>query len=322
MVAVATSIGAPYIPLCDGSKIPQVGFGTYKVGVVPASASSAAGGGDAAGNEQKTARECVREALAVGYRLLDCAQFYANEAEVGQGIKDSGVARAELYLESKVWSDKIYEGPAAVRAQLMKTLEDLGTSYLDLYCIHWPVPSKHVDAYKELEQLQAEGKIKSLGISNYTVEDYKELMERAAVKPVINQIEINPFLYRRKTIAFFEGEGVRMQAYRSLRDGKVFNDPTLAALAAKNGRSVAQVLGRWGVQKGLVCIPKSVQEKRMRENAAVFDFTLSEEDMTSLDGLTTPENITTFQGLYEKCVNRDTPCAGTMEGVKKEITLD
>ena len=216
--------------------------------------------------------------------------------------------RSELYLASKVWTTTIHKGPEAVQAQLEKTLADLGTDYLDLYCIHWPVPGHHVAAYLQLEKARAAGQIRSLGVSNYAVEDFTELMESgASVTPTINQIEINPFLYRKETIDFFDKAGVKMQSYRTLRDGKAFSDPTVLAVAAKHGKSAAQVLGRWCVQHGFIAIPKSVKVERMAENMAVFDFALDDEDMATLDALTTPEAIAKFVELYRKCVVRDTP---------------
>ena len=187
--------------------------------------------------------ECVATALKLGYRFLDCAQFYANEKAIGEGIAKSGVPRSELFIASKVWTTTIHAGPEAVQAQLEQTLADLGTDYLDLYCIHWPVPGKHVEAYKQLERAQAAGQIRSIGVSNYAVEDYQELMASGVkVNPVINQIEINPFLYRKKTIDFFESQGVKMQSYRTLRDGKAFSDPKILEIAAKHKKSAAQCL--------------------------------------------------------------------------------
>ena len=158
-----------------------------------------------------------------------------------------------------------------MRSQVEKTIEELGCHYLDLYCIHWPVPFKHVAAYKELQSMKSEGLIRSLGVSNYGIEDYEELMadNGVTVQPSINQIEINPFLYRRKTIGFFESQGVKMQAYRALRDGKAFDHPTLTTIAEKHGKTTAQVLGRWCVQHGFIYIPKSMKRARMEENAQV-----------------------------------------------------
>ena len=302
--AMATSV--PTVKLNDGALHPVVGYGTYKVGVVPASASSAVAAGSTDTDAVNPA-DCVAQALELGYRFLDCAEFYANEKAVGEGIARSGVPREELFLASKVWTTTIHKGPEAVQAQLEKTLADLGTSYIDLYCIHWPVPGYHVAAYKQLEKAKAAGQIKSLGVSNYAVEDYKELMGECEVKPTINQIEINPFLYRKDTIDFFTSEGVVMQSYRTLRDGKAFGDPTILSIAEKHSKSAAQVLGRWCVQHGFVAIPKSVKVDRMKENLQITDFALDEEDMAKLDAMTGEEAISKFVELYRKCVVRDTP---------------
>ncbi|KAL9181822.1 hypothetical protein ACHAXT_012165 [Thalassiosira profunda] len=315
-------LSCPTVPLRDGTPHPAIGFGTYKVGFIPASASAAVAGTET--GVERTAEECVRDALEVGYRFLECAEFYGNESEVGKAIKASGVKREDLFLCSKVWTTTIEKGEDAIRAQLEKTLADLGTDYLDLYLIHWPVPGKHVEAYKTLEKLQQqEGKIRNIGVSNYAVEDYKELIDEGITsKPVVNQIEINPFLYRKNTIDFFESEGVVLQSYRSLRDGKAMDHPILARIGKAHSKSPAQVLGRWCVQKGFIYMPKSVKIARMVENAEVFDFELSEEEMTELDALTTPDAFETFRDLYRKCVNRDTSKDGSYEGVKMEVTID
>lgn len=243
--------------------------------------------------------------------------------EMRKAIASSGIPRDELFLCSKVWTTTIEKGCDAIRAQLVKTLSDLGTDYLDLYLIHWPVPGKHVEAYKTLEQCQKEGLIRGVGVSNYSWEDYLELKERGIESPpLVNQIEINPFLYRKNTIANFQQEGTVLQSYRSLRDGKAFTDPTLVKIAKDHSKTAAQILGRWCVQHGFVYMPKSVKKERMVENAQVFDFELTEDEMTELDNLATPEAINAFVALYQKCVNRDTTKDGTMEGVKMDITVD
>jgi len=304
---------------------PAIAFGTYKVGVIPASASSAVAGDSSP--EQRSAMDCVADALKTGYRALECAEFYGNEAEVGKAIAESGIPREELFLCSKVWTTTIERGAEAVRSQLKASLDALQTSYLDLYLIHWPVPVHHVSAYKTLIELKKEGLIKGIGVSNYAWEDYLELKAQPDIAredlPLVNQIEINPFLYRPKTIANFEKEGVVMQSYRSLRDGKAMDDATLKSIAAEYpGRTVAQILGRWCVQHGFVYMPKSIKPERMMENANVLDFSLSEEHMKTLDGLTTADNLHKFFELYQKCVNRDTSKDGTKDGVKTYITID
>ena len=232
--------------LNDKARHPAIGFGTYKCGVVPASATAGAGKRDI-----RSAKDIISDAIEVGYRMFDCAQFYDNEADVGEALISTGVDRSELYLISKVWNNTIFEGPEAVRAQVKKTLSDLQTDYLDLYLVHWPVPGHHIAAYLELEKLQKEGLVRSIGVSNYTVEDFNELMAGGAtVVPAVNQIEINPFLHREDTIRFFKSKGVQLQAYRSLRAGKQHDNEVLATIAAKHGKSVAQILGAWAVQHG------------------------------------------------------------------------
>eukprot|EP00930_Biecheleria_cincta_P047783 TRINITY_DN33196_c0_g1_i1.p1 TRINITY_DN33196_c0_g1~~TRINITY_DN33196_c0_g1_i1.p1 ORF type:complete len:319 (-),score=69.46 TRINITY_DN33196_c0_g1_i1:36-992(-) len=313
-------LDVPLLKLLDGKSMPALGFGCYKVGVVP---GSAAGAADAA--KPAPAKEVIENALAVGYRCFDCAQFYENEDVIGEVFKACGVPRSELYIISKVWTNKIFEGPEAVREQCKKSIQDLGCEYLDLYMIHWPVPEKHVEAYKELVKLQSEGLIKSIGVSNYTVEDLAELQAASLPLPTVNQIEINPFLYRKRTIAHCEERGIRMQAYRAMCNfGKTasLESEVVAGIASKHGRAPSQILGRWCVQKGFQHIPKSEKRPRMEQNAAIFDFELDTDDMTALEDLTTENNLETFKATYQKCVLRDTPKDGTKEGVKNDITLD
>jgi len=195
----------------------------------------------------------------------------------------------------------------------------LQTDYLDLYLIHWPVPGKHIEAYKVLEQLKKEGKVKSIGLSNYTIEDYEELKPHVTIKPTINQIEVNPFLYRKKTIDYFQKEGVAIQAYRALRQGQEMNNQTLLQIANKYNKTIAQVMGKWCIQKDIIFIPKTLSKHRMIENLNIFDFTLSDEDIKYLDSLTTPQSLEGFKVLYQKCVIRDTPLT---EGVKSNVTVD
>jgi len=337
-------LSCPSIRLRNGRLHPAIGFGTYKVGFVPPSASSASTtttksspSTTSSSPPQRTAQECVLDALTVGYRCLECAEFYGNQVQVGQAIQQSGIPREELFLCSKVWTTTIERGPQAIRDQFEQTLRDLQTDYLDLYLIHWPVPYHHVVTYQTLQQIQQESphKLRGIGVSNYAWEDYLELKEQltgsdsgtttttAFSPPLVNQIELNPFLYRRHTVQLFQKEGIVLQSYRSLRDGKSMDHPYLLQLAQIYRKTPAQILGRWCVQHGFIYFPKSIRKERMKENAHVFDFELSPEHLQALDdNLTTPDAYETFQQLYRKCVNRDTTRDGTMEGVKYNITVD
>lgn len=326
MAASLVPHATPTLTLRDGTPHPILGYGTYKVGYIPPSASSASASNTAGSAPLRSAEDCIADALDVGYRFLECAEFYHNEKHIGNAIAASNIPRNELFLCSKVWTSTIEQGPAAVTRQLEQTLADLQTDYLDLYLIHWPVPNHHVTAYKTLIQLKRTGKIRNIGVSNYAWEDYQELKDDPDITeedlPAVNQIEINPFLYRRHTIELFRKEGVVLQSYRSLRDGKAFEHPVVQEIAQRLHKTPAQVMGRWCVQKGVAYVPKSVQRHRMLENASVFDFELTDADVAALDALTTPEAKHTFLELYRKCVNRDTSKDGTMEGVKMQITVD
>ena len=278
----------------------------FQVGYVPATASGSNG---TALGKSDDATAIVANALQVGYRFLDCAQFYGNEKAVGRAIRSSGIARSQLFIASKVWGDNIYEGSKAVRAQVLRSLDDLQIDYFDLYLVHWPVPGKHVAAYATLQDLRKEGKIRSIGVSNYAVEDLNELLDSSMVDvvPAVNQIEVNPFLYRKKTIDYFRKRGVAIQAYRALRQGKEFRNPVIVRLARKYNKSPAQILGRWCVQKDIIYVTKSTRKDRMVENAQIFDFELDNDDMSALEALTTRTNLQAFEALYRKCVVRDTP---------------
>eukprot|EP00041_Stephanoeca_diplocostata_P016238 m.319200 g.319200 ORF g.319200 m.319200 type:complete len:356 (+) comp20299_c0_seq2:32-1099(+) len=304
------------VKMNNGLSHPLVGYGTYKVGAIPASAS------DNTAKAVRPTAEVIKEVLEVGYRCFDCAEFYANEKGVGEALAASGIPRDQLFLISKCWNDTIYAGGAAVRKQVLQSLSDLQTEYIDLYLVHWPVPGKHIDAYLELEKLHGEGKIKSIGLSNYSIEDYEELKPHMTIKPVSNQFEVNPFLFRKNTIDYFQKEGLIIQSYRTLRQGKEMSNPTLVAIAAKYNRPVSQILGRWAVQQNIAYFPKSENRGRMIENMAVTDFELSAEDIATMNNMTTPENIAAFKELYEKCCARDTPLQENREGVKTSITYD
>jgi diketogulonate reductase-like aldo/keto reductase len=282
--------------------MPVCGYGLY---MIPAGESEAA----------------TLKALEVGYRHLDSASFYANEAGVGRAIAQSGIPRQELFVASKVWTDCIGLGAAAVRSSIDRSLAELQVEYLDLAYVHWPVPGKHVEAYETLESMVAEGKVRAIGLSNYRIEDFEELMAREEssgtpkkVSPAVNQIEVNPFLYRKPTIEFFQNKGIPIVAYKPLLRGKGVEHPVVVGLGEKYSKTPGSVLLRWGVQKGLALLPKSANPTRMAANlscclesneagsdggsggAAIFS--LAEEDMVALDALTTEESHATFDGHF------------------------
>ncbi|GMH93383.1 hypothetical protein TrST_g7447 [Triparma strigata] len=285
---IPSTATSPYTML-NTSPHPPLGFGTYKIGYLPPTSASALSGSSPP-RPPVDCTEVVSLALKNGYRFIDCAEFYNNEDKVGQAIKDSGINRDELFIVSKIWTTTLSLGRTSIKSQVLKCLKDLCISKIDVMMIHWPVPGYHIPGYHVLCECVDEGLIGGLGVSNYGIEDYNDLMSsEPKYPPMINQIEINPFLYRPKTIKYFQDKGVVMQSYRSLRDGKEFGNEDLIQIGEKYGRSVAQVLGRWLIQKGIVYIPKTTSEARMVENFDVFGWELSEEDMEVLDGMTTEE---------------------------------
>jgi len=315
-----------YYTLNDGHKHPTRGYGTYKLGLIPASASGS--GGVACVVEEEDVAELVRYACEVGYRCFDCAEFYEQEKKVGEAIKSCGIPREELYIISKVWTTAIYEGPEAVRKHALKSIKELGVGYLDLYLIHWPVPGKHVEAYRELEKLKDEGLLRSIGVSNYTVEDAKELEENnVKYFPSVNQIEVNPFVFRGNTIKYFQTKGTLIQAYRSLCNGKAFDNPLLVSLSKKYDKKIGQILGRYLLQHGIVPLSKSGKKERIKENFDVIDFDIEKDDIEALDNLTTEDTLKKRAELYQQCVVRDTPLAARVAnnddvGVRQAFTID
>ncbi len=253
------------IRLGGGGEIPFLGLGVYQ---------SPPG---------KVTQRAVGFALEIGYRLLDTAAAYGNERDVGIALKGSGIPRNEIFVTTKLWnSDHGYD--AALRA-CDASLRALGLEYLDLYLIHWPVPGLRGETWEALVALRKEGKCREIGVSNYTVRHMKELLATSAVVPALNQVEFHPFLYQRDLLDFCRRQGIQLEAYSPLTRGERLKHPTVVALAARHRKSPAQILIRWGLQRNLVVIPKSVREERIRENSQVFDFTLSPEEMGKLDSL-------------------------------------
>jgi diketogulonate reductase-like aldo/keto reductase len=231
----------------------------------------------------------VRAAFELGYRHVDTARVYGNEIDVGAAVRDSGIPREQLFITTKLWNDD--QGYDATLRAFEQSVKRLGVETIDLYLLHWPVADKRLDSWQALEELYAQKRVRAIGVSNFLLPHLKELLDHAEVVPQVNQIELTPFLQRRDTVAFCKQHEVVVEAYSPLTRGQKFGDPTLQRLALKLGRSPAQVLLRWGIQKGVVVLPKSVTRERIAENAALFDFELDADAMQALDAL--EANLTT-----------------------------
>jgi diketogulonate reductase-like aldo/keto reductase len=228
-------------------------------------------------------RDAVRVALETGYRHIDTARAYRNEADVGAAVRESGIPREEVFITTKLWNDD--QGFDSGLAAFGKSRAALGVDYVDLYLIHWPVQGRRLESWKALTRLLNEGNVRSIGVSNFTVDHLRELLRQSDVVPSVNQVEFSPFLYQRELLEFCNGHRIQLEAYSPLTKGERFHDPTLSGLAKARGVSPAQILIRWGLQHAVVEIPKSVDAGRIRENASVFDFALTPGEMERLDDL-------------------------------------
>lgn len=256
----------PRIKLNDGQSIPQLGLGVWQV------------------DPEITAR-VVRDGIAAGYRLIDTAEGYDNEQGVGEAIRSSGVAREELFIASKL------RNGGHARDLALKSFDDtmdkLGLEQLDLFLIHWPVPEqgKYVEAWKTLVELREQGRVKSIGVSNFNPDHLDRIIAETGVVPVINQIELHPHFNQADKRDAIRAKGMEIECYSPLGSGAVLDDPAIAEIGKAHGRSVAQVILRWHLQHGFIVIPKSTHAERMKENIDVFGFELSAAEMSKLDGL-------------------------------------
>lgn len=235
------------------------------------------------------ATESVKAAIKNGYRSIDTAAIYKNEEGVGIGIKESGVAREELFITSKVWNED--QGYETTLAAFEKSLERLQLDYLDLYLIHWPGKDKYKDTWRALEKLYKDGKIRAIGVSNFQVHHLEELLKDAEIKPMINQVEYHPRLTQKELRDYCKKQGIQLEAWSPLMQGQLLDNEVLAQIAEKHNKSVAQVILRWDLQNEVVTIPKSIKEHRIIENADIFDFELSQEDMDKIDALNKDERV-------------------------------
>ncbi|MBL4952832.1 aldo/keto reductase [Neobacillus sp. OS1-32] len=257
--------------LHNGVKMPWFGLGVFKV------------------KEGSEVIESVRAALKHGYRAIDTAAVYQNEEGVGKAIKESGVPREEIFITSKVWnSDQGYESTL----QAYETsLKKLGLDYLDLYLIHWPGKNKFKETWKALEKLYKDGRVRAIGVSNFKIHHLEELLKDCEIKPMVNQVEFHPHLTQKDLLAYCQKEGIQLEAWSPLKQGQLVNDPVLTEIGKKYGKSAVQVILRWDLQNKVVTIPKSIKEQRIIDNANIFDFELTAEDMETIDGLNKDERV-------------------------------
>lgn len=257
--------------LHNGVKMPWFGLGVFKV------------------QEGSEVIESVKAAIKNGYKSIDTAAVYKNEEGVGQGIKEAGVQREELFITSKVWNaDQGYESTL----QAFETsLTKLGLDYLDLYLIHWPGKNKYKETWKALEKLYKDGRVRAIGVSNFQIHHLKDLISDAEIKPMVNQVEFHPHLAQKELLSFCQQEGIQLEAWSPLKQGQLLTDPTINEIAGKYQKSAAQVILRWDLQNKVVTIPKSIKEQRIIDNANIFDFELSAEDVERIDGLNKDERV-------------------------------
>lgn len=259
--------------LSNGVQIPQVGFGTWQT------------------PDGDIAKESVLAALKAGYRHIDTAAVYRNEGSVGEAIRLSGIPREEIFVTTKLWNDKhSYDGAMEAIDTSLKTL---GLDYVDLYLIHWPNPLAIRDSWKEgnaeawraMEDMLESGKVRAIGISNFMPHHIEALLETARITPMVNQIFLNPSDQQKDTVAMNLKHGILTEAYSPLGTGKIFEVKELETIANRYGKTVAQIVLRWSLQKGFLPLPKSVTESRIIENGQLFDFALSQDDMELIDSL-------------------------------------
>jgi diketogulonate reductase-like aldo/keto reductase len=256
---------ASTVELGNSVEIPWLGLGVFK---------------SPPGRETEQA---VRWALEIGYRHVDTAIYYENEGDVGKALRDSGVPRNTVFITTKVWnSDQGYE-------QTLKAFDrsrrQLGVDVVDLYLVHWPVRARYKETWRAMEKLLADGKVRSIGVSNFLVHHLEDLMKAASVAPVLNQVEFHPFLVQQELLEFDARNGIRHEAWSPLTRGRSLEHPLIMEIARKHGRTNAQVVLRWDLQLGVVTIPKSVHRERILENSKVFDFELDADDMRRITGL-------------------------------------
>jgi 2,5-diketo-D-gluconate reductase A len=258
----------PSITLNDGNTIPQLGFGVYQI------------------PPEETA-EAVGRALGIGYRHIDTAEMYGNEAEVGEAVRASGLDRGDIYVTSKL-SNAFHE-PDDARRAFDETLSELGFDYVDLFLIHWPLPTAYngdyVSTWKALEEFKSDGRARSIGVSNFQIEHLERLASETETVPAVNQIEVHPYLTNEAVRGYGREHGIATEAWSPIAQGGVLEDPAITQIAEKAGKTPAQVVLRWHIQRGDIVFPKSVTPSRMEENFGLFDFELEATDVEGITAL-------------------------------------
>ena len=256
--------------LSNGVKMPSIGFGTYK-----------------SGNDEETAK-IVKYALKIGYRQIDTASFYGNEVGIGNGIKESGINREDIFLVTKLWNDD--HGYDKTIEAFNKSLERLQVDYIDLYLVHWP-NKLNSETWKAFEYLYKTGKVKSIGVFNFKVAHLEELKKTAQIMPMVNQIEIHPQSSKNDMLSYCEENNIQLVAWSPIMRGKLFSNELMIGLAEKYKKTIAQIILRWHLQRGVIPIPKSSNEERIKENLNIFDFELSNDDIKTIDLLNEGDNV-------------------------------
>ncbi len=256
----------PNVKLNNGVEIPQLGFGVFQI-------------------KAEDTRAATLEALKVGYRHIDTAEMYGNESEVAEGIRDSGVARADVFVTSKL--NNGFHAHNDALAAFERSLEVMKFDYLDLFLIHWPLPAvgDFVETWKALEEIHRSGRVRAIGVSNFQARHLTRLAAETTIVPAVNQIEIHPYFTQDDLRAFDREHGIATEAWSPLAQGQVLDDPTIVRIAERLSRTPAQVTLRWHIQRGEIVFPKSTTPKRIAENFALFDFELADEDMAAITAL-------------------------------------